>query len=329
MEKDILLQLKNLFVEYRTDEGIVHAVNGMDISIRRGETVGIVGETGAGKTTMALSILRLLPKYTGMVTDGSIEYNDINILKVSEAQMRNLRGSKISMIFQDPMTSLNPTMVVGDQIKEVLKLHQKVFGDKENEQVDEILRMVGIPPERKNDYPFQFSGGMKQRIVIAMALVCEPELLIADEPTTALDVTIQAQILTLMKRLKTQYNTAMMLITHNLGIVAEFCDYVVVVYAGQVFESGTVEDIYGRKHNHPYTVGLFNCIPDLTSMAKRLIPIEGFMADPMNLPEGCKFQDRCMYCNERCIREEPRDYIVGNGTHRIKCFLYEKYGLEN
>lgn len=323
MNKDELLKLDGLYVEYRTDDGVVHAVNGLDIIVHRGETLGIVGETGAGKTTTALSILRLLPKRIGFITGGKISYGGTDILNASEAQMRTLRGYKISMIFQDPMTSLNPTMTVGQQIKEVLKLHHKLLGHQDEQQVDEILRMVGIPPERKREYPFQFSGGMKQRIVIAMALVCEPELLIADEPTTALDVTIQAQILSMMKKLKEQYNTSLMMITHNMGIVAESCDRVAVVYAGQIIESGTVEEVYSRRQNHPYTVGLFNCIPDLNTTAKRLIPIEGFMADPRELPKGCKFHDRCKHATQRCQQEEPGFYAVGMGTQRIKCFMFK------
>lgn len=225
------------------------------------------------------------------------------------------------MIFQDPMTSLNPVITVGDQILEVMKLHfPDMTKDEKNAKVDEMMRLVGIPPARKNEYPHQFSGGMKQRIVIAMALVAEPELLLADEPTTALDVTIQAQILDLMKQLKEQFNSAMVFITHDLGVVAEFCDTVAIVYAGEVIEHGSVEDIYSRSRNHPYTTGLFNCIPDLYTTADRLEPIPGFMADPTNLPKGCKFAPRCPYCTEKCIQENPQIYLCG--THGIKCHRF-------
>ena len=318
---ETLLEIHDLHVEYDTDDAVVHALNGFDLTLRRGEKLGLVGETGAGKTTMALSVLRLLPPRVGKITQGSVTYDGIDILNASPKEMLALRGAKISMIFQDPMTSLNPVITVGDQILEVLRLH---FPDMRREdrdaKVDEIMKLVGIPPSRKGEYPHQFSGGMKQRIVIAMALVSEPELLLADEPTTALDVTIQAQILELMKQLKEKFNSAMVLITHDLGVVAEFCDTVAIVYAGEVIEQGSVEDIYARKNNHPYTSGLFNCIPDLHTTADRLEPIPGFMADPTDLPQGCSFAPRCPHCTERCLSESPNMYL--RGSHGIKCHRF-------
>ena len=322
---DELLNISDLYVQYNTDDATVHAVNGVNLVIHKGEAMGLVGETGAGKT--ALSILNILPEKVGQITSGSVVYGGKDVRTMNKRELRAMRGKQISMIFQDPMTSLNPIITVGDQIGEMLKLHFKNMGKEERAQrTDEILRLVGIPAERKNEYPFQFSGGMKQRIGIAIALVCQPDLLIADEPTTALDVTIQAQILQLMRELKQNFNTAMIMITHDLGIVAETCDSVSVMYAGEIIESGTVEDVFQKIDNHPYTVGLFNCIPKLDSTEKRLTPIEGFMVDPTNLPTGCKFHDRCPYATERCGSELPKGYK--KGTHEIKCFRYEHWGKE-
>ncbi len=324
---DELLNISDLYVQYNTDDATVHAVNGVNLVIHKGEAMGLVGETGAGKTTTALSILNILPEKVGQITSGSVVYGGKDVRTMNKRELRAMRGKQISMIFQDPMTSLNPIITVGDQIGEMLKLHFKNIGKEERAQrTDEILRLVGIPAERKNEYPFQFSGGMKQRIGIAIALVCQPDLLIADEPTTALDVTIQAQILQLMRELKQNFNTAMIMITHDLGIVAETCDSVSVMYAGEIIESGTVEDVFQKIDNHPYTVGLFNCIPKLDSTEKRLTPIEGFMVDPTNLPTGCKFHDRCPYATERCGSELPKGYK--KGTHEIKCFRYEHWGKE-
>lgn len=324
---DELLNISDLYVQYNTDDATVHAVNGVNLVIHKGEAMGLVGETGAGKTTTALSILNILPEKVGQITSGSVVYGGKDVRTMNKRELRAMRGKQISMIFQDPMTSLNPIITVGDQIGEMLKLHFKNMGKEERAQrTDEILRLVGIPAERKNEYPFQFSGGMKQRIGIAIALVCQPDLLIADEPTTALDVTIQAQILQLMRELKQNFNTAMIMITHDLGIVAETCDSVSVMYAGEIIESGTVEDVFQKIDNHPYTVGLFNCIPKLDSTEKRLTPIEGFMVDPTNLPTGCKFHDRCSYATERCGSELPKGYK--KGTHEIKCFRYEHWGKE-
>ena len=325
---DILLEIKNLYAQYNTDDAVVHALNGFHLTLHRGEKLGLVGETGAGKTTMALSILRLLPPRVGQITHGSILYDGTDILHASPKEMLGLRGERISMIFQDPMTSLNPVSTVGDQILEVLNLHfPDMTKEEKDRRVDEMMQMVGIPAARKHEYPHQFSGGMKQRIVIAMALVAEPELLLADEPTTALDVTIQAHILELMKQLKEKFNSAMILITHDLGVVAEFCDNVAIVYAGEVIEYGSVEEIYARRKNHPYTAGLFNCIPDLYTTTPRLDPIPGFMADPTDLPEGCKFAPRCPHCMDCCASEAPEMYYMGG--HGIKCHLFREEGTHD
>ena len=320
MEK--LLEIKNLKVQYNTDEAIVYALNDFSLDLGKGEILGVVGETGAGKTTMALSIMKLLPEHVAEVTGGSITYNGEDVFKMSQKQLRNLRGAEVSMIFQDPMTSLNPVMTVGDQIDEVLKIHNPSMPKQErDEKVAEILTLVGIPPERRVQFPHQFSGGMKQRVVIAMALVAKPNLLLADEPTTALDVTIQAQILTLMKNLEEQLGTSMIFITHDLGIVAEFCENVAVVYGGEVIERGTVEQVFARTANHPYTNNLFECIPDLTGSVNRLTPSPGFVLDSRTVPVGCPFADRCSKCTEVCKKEKPSIHYVEDG-HYIKCHLY-------
>lgn len=317
-----ILEIKDLYVEYRTDDARVFAVNGVNLSIRKGETLGLVGETGAGKTTTALSIMKLLPEKVGKIMSGTILLNGRNVTEATEADMRLLRGETVSMIFQDPMTSLNPVLTVGDQIAEVLELHKKFKKKAEVEaRVEEILKMVGLPPERKNDYPHQFSGGMKQRIVIAIALACEPLLLLADEPTTALDVTIQAQVLALMNELKKNLDTAMILITHDLGVVAQTCDRVAIMYAGEIIETGTVEQIFSKDRHHPYTVGLFDSIPDLKKKIRRLHPIDGLMPDPTDLPSGCKFHTRCPRCKEICRQESPAP--MDRDGHVIRCHLFE------
>jgi peptide/nickel transport system ATP-binding protein len=319
-----ILSVENLNVVYKTDEETVRAVNGISFEVLKGETLGIVGETGAGKTTTALSIMGLLPQNSGRIETGSIVLNDENLLKKSEAGMRRIRGNKVSMIFQDPMTSLNPILQVGEQIAEVLELHNWGKRNKQQieERVEELFKLVGIPVSRKSDYPHQFSGGMKQRIVIAMALACNPELIIADEPTTALDVTIQAQVLKMMDNLKQTFNTAMILITHDLGIIAQMCDKVAVMYAGEIVEYGTIYDIFMAEKHHPYTKGLFGSIPNITEQTKRLNPIEGLMPDPANLPQGCKFHPRCKKCMDICKTTQAQYYI--NGTQKIKCHLYLK-----
>ena len=312
-----LLSVRDLQVVYHTKKHDVHAVNGISFDIQRKKTLGFVGETGAGKTTTALSLLRLLPERTAKVLHGSILFEGKDLMQLSERDMQKIRGEKIAMIFQDPMTALNPTVTVGEQIAEALLLHSQkgTSMEKIHQRVDEVLMLVGIPPERKKEYPHQFSGGMKQRVVIAIALACEPELLIADEPTTALDVTIQAQILSLMNDIRERLGTSMLMITHDLGIIAETCDDVAVMYAGQIVEYGTVEDIFSPGRHHPYTTGLFEAIPNLTAKARRLKPIDGMMPDPADLPAGCKFAERCSHCTDRCRAEEPG--IFTENGHRI------------
>jgi peptide/nickel transport system ATP-binding protein len=319
--ENILLDIENLKVIYKTDLETVEAVNDVSLAVRRGRTLGLVGETGAGKTTTALSILRLLPSTTGRILSGKIEFNGEDLLKIDENMMRVIRGNRIAMVFQDPMTSLNPVMTVGDQIAEAIELHNgKMPKEEIDRRVENILQMVGIIPQRRFEYPHQFSGGMKQRVVIAIALSCEPELLIADEPTTALDVTIQAQVLNMIKELRDRLGTAMLLITHDLGIVAQICDDVAVMYAGEVIESGSVEDVFTGDARHPYTAGLFNSLPDLHSQAKRLKPIPGLMPDPSNLPPGCVFAPRCESRMDACEAHRPK--TVQRGSHRLRCHLF-------
>lgn len=316
-----ILEIKNLNVRYETDLETVEAVNGIDLEIEKSGTLGLVGETGAGKTTTALSIMRLLPGTTGRIKSGEILFEGKDILQISEEEMREVRGDKIAMVFQDPMTSLNPVQTVGEQIAEAIKLHNTDMSDEEvDKRVEEILSLVGIIPQRKHDYPHQFSGGMKQRVVIAIALSCEPDLLIADEPTTALDVTIQAQVLAMIRDLRDRLGTSMLMITHDLGIVAQSCDHVAVMYAGKIIEYGTVEDIFKGDKHHPYTVGLFGSIPNLKSRAARLNPIPGLMPDPTKLPEGCYFAPRCSNCMEVCKHKQPEVFV--EGTHKVACHLF-------
>jgi peptide/nickel transport system ATP-binding protein len=323
-----LLEVKDLTVEYHTNSGVVHAVSHLNLSIGEGETLGFVGETGAGKTTTALSIMNLLPYPQGKIISGSIKFNGDEIIGKSKKEMTKIRGEKISMIFQDPMTSLNPVMTVGEQIAEVIRIHEKLSKAKAMEKAGDMLETVGIRRERANDYPHQFSGGMKQRVVIAIALACNPKLLIADEPTTALDVTIQAQMLELMKELKIKYDTSMIMITHDLGIVAEICDKVAIMYAGNVVEYGDKVDVFTEENpHHPYTIGLFNSIPDIFSEQEELQVIKGLTPDPTNLPTGCTFHPRCPKACERCAKEVPLYYEVAPG-HSISCFLYENQDQE-
>ena len=286
--------------------------------------MGLVGETGAGKTTISLAILQLLSERTARIPKGEIYFKGKNLLDLGEKEMQLIRGEEISMIFQDPMTALNPIMTIGKQIAEALRLHnhQGLSLSEIEEKVDEVLKMVGIPPERKTEYPHQFSGGMKQRVVIAIALACEPQLLIADEPTTALDVTIQAQVLLMMKRLRQQLGTSMILITHDLGVVSKVCDNVAVIYAGEIVEYGTLRDVFSGKVHHPYTVGLFGSIPSLTAKTRRLQPIEGLMPDPTKEVQGCRFADRCPHVREICRRESPS--IFAEGSHQVKCHLFRE-----
>ncbi len=316
-----LLEIENLSVEYNTEIATVYAVNGLSLSLNYGETLGLVGETGAGKTTTCLSIMRLLPEGIGDVTEGKITLDGNDMLALPEEKVRELRGNTVSMIFQDPMSSLNPVMTVGDQIKEVLKIHNRSMSkDELDKAVDNMMELVGIPANRKNEYPHEFSGGMKQRIVIAIALVCEPKLILADEPTTALDVTIQAQMLGLINDLQKRLNTAMILVTHDLGVVAQTCEKVAVMYAGEAVEIGQAEHIFGGKYLHPYTQGLFNAIPKLDEDTPRLETIEGMIPDPTVKIEGCRFADRCRHATEAC-RKAPRMVEVEKG-HYIRCHLF-------
>ena len=312
-----LLEIKDLTVHYETVDGVFRAVQGLNLSLKEGETLGLVGETGAGKTTTMKSIMRILPEPPAKLKSGQILFEGEDLLSKPIKEMRNIRGKSISMIFQDPMTSLNPIMSVGSQIAEVIALHSNVTKHQAAQEAAKMLETVGIKAERANDYPHQFSGGMKQRVVIAMALACNPKLLIADEPTTALDVTIQAQVLDLMKKLKDQYNTSMILITHDLGIVAEICDNVAIMYAGEIVEYGSLRDIF-KDARHPYTKGLFGCIPDIASKSSMLTPIPGLMPDPSNLPEGCNFCPRCTCAETRC---ETVDAVMSEVTpgHFVKC----------
>ncbi|MDR1966558.1 MAG: ABC transporter ATP-binding protein [Synergistaceae bacterium] len=319
-----VLDVKNLEVAYHTDETVMRAVNGISFSIDERETVGLVGETGAGKTTTALAIMRLLPERTGRINRGEIFYKGEDLSKKSADQMRLIRGACISMIFQDPMTSLNPILTVGDQILEALEIHNTDGKPKTalDARVDELLSLVGISPLRKVEYPHQFSGGMKQRIVIAIALACEPLLLIADEPTTALDVTIQAQVLVLMGELKQKLGTSMIMISHDLGVIAKTCDKVAVMYAGEIVEYGSARDIFEGRDHHPYTTGLFRAIPNLLGESRRLYPIDGLMPDPSALPSGCKFHPRCSGRMSGCDGEAP--FLFEENGHRIQCNLFRK-----
>ncbi len=303
MEKDIALSVKDLSVQYKTDTGVVYAVNNVSFDLERGQTLGLVGETGAGKTSIALAIMQLLPVPPAVIPNGEIIFDGEDLIKLGKKRLRNIRGNQISMIFQDPMTALNPVDSVGEQIMEVIRLHDKCSRIEAREKAEEALELVGIPKERFGEYPHQFSGGMKQRIVIAIALACHPELLIADEPTTALDVTIQAQVLHLINDLKEKRNTTNILITHDLGVVAEMCDKVAVVYAGRIVEIGTLRDVF-KNTAHPYTQGLFDSLPDINSDTEsRLKPIDGMMPDPSILVNGCPFAERCKYRTAECTPE--------------------------
>ena len=313
-----ILEIKDLTIQYHADNRIVEAVNKLNMTLGKGESLGLVGETGAGKTTTALGIMGLIPNPPGIITEGEIVFEGQDLLKLNKKKMREVRGKKISMIFQDPMTSLNPVMTVGDQIAESIRIHEKCSKAEAAAKAVEMLEMVGIPGERYSEYPHQFSGGMKQRVVIAIALSCNPELLLADEPTTALDVTIQAQVLDLIVKLKKEKQTSMILITHDLGIVAEVCDKVAIMYAGEIVEYGSLAQIYNNTC-HPYTKGLFGSIPDLDSHVKRLSPIPGLMPDPANLPAGCSFCPRCSAACEKCQTENPGMIEVEPG-HFVKCF---------
>ena len=298
-DKNNILNIENLVVYYETENGIIKAVNGIDLQLKKKKSIGLVGETGAGKTTTALAMLRLIPDPPGVIKSGVIELDGENILDKNTKELERIRGKDIAMIFQDPMTALNPVFTVGEQLAESILLHENVTKSEANKRAKEMLELVGISGYRVNDYPHQFSGGMKQRVVIAIALACHPKLLIADEPTTALDVTIQAQVLELMNELREKYETSLLMITHDLGIVAEVCDEVAVMYAGRIVEKGTLEDIFNET-KHPYTEGLFNSLPNIKDRKAMLKPIRGLMPDPANLPVGCSFSPRCLYATDKC-----------------------------
>lgn len=316
-----ILEIEDLVIQFQTDDGIVEAVNNVNLSLDRGKTIGLVGETGAGKTTTALSILNLIPNPPGKIIQGSVNVDGIEIFSKTEKELEQIRGKIVSMIFQDPMTALNPVITVGEQIAEVISIHQNINNKEAMKKAEEMLEVVGIPKERILEYPHQFSGGMKQRVIIAIALACSPKLLIADEPTTALDVTIQAQVLKLMKELKEKLEMSMIMITHDLGIVAEVCDEVAIMYAGRIIEHGNLVDIF-ENPKHPYTEGLFNSIPNIDNRKAELKPIKGLMPDPCDLPKGCTFCDRCDYALEKCVTIEPEKVFFGD-THFVQCHLYK------
>ena len=314
------LEIRNLTIQYVSDNEVVHAVTDIDLTIPKGKTLGLVGETGAGKTTTALSILNLVPTPQGRIVSGEVKLEGHDVLKMSLRELQDMRGDKVAMVFQDPMTSLNPIQTVGEQIAEGIKIHRKVDDKEAVEQARKMLELVGIPGQRLVEYPHQFSGGMKQRVVIAIALACSPDLLIADEPTTALDVTIQAQVLKLINELRVQSEMSMLMITHDLGIVAEVCDTVAIMYAGRIVEYGTLEDIFDNLR-HPYTRGLFDSLPDIENRQAELKPIRGMIPDPTNLPTGCAFHPRCDYARPECSERVPAVKWFGD-THYVQCHLY-------
>ncbi len=325
-----LLQVKDLRTHFFTDEGVVRAVDGISYDVQEGETMGLVGESGCGKSVSALSILRLIPSPPGKIVGGEVWFDGRDLLKVGEEEIRHVRGNRIAMIFQEPMTSLNPVLTIGRQITEALELHMKMNRNAANRRAVELLEMVGIPEghTRLNDYPHQFSGGMRQRVMIAMALSCNPKLLLADEPTTALDVTIQAQILEIMARLSSEFKTAVIIITHNLGVVARYADRVNVMYAGKIVESGTAREIYGQPR-HPYTLGLLRSVPRLDEARRdKLVPIEGLPPDLANIPPGCSFYPRCSYRIDRCRQEEPPLMLVDE-KHYAACWVDVSQGRPN
>jgi oligopeptide/dipeptide ABC transporter ATP-binding protein len=324
MRSEKLLDLKNLKTYFYIEDGVVKAVDGVDFEIYPGETLGIVGESGCGKSVTSLSIMRLIPEPPGKIVDGEIIFNGKDLTKLSQSEMRKIRGNDISMIFQEPMTSLNPVYTIGDQISEAIILHKRVSKSEAMRQSIEMLKKVGIslPEQRVHEYPHQLSGGMRQRVMIAMALSCDPQLLIADEPTTALDVTIQAQILELMNSLKDKFNMSIMMITHDLGVIAEIADRVAVMYAGKIVEYTDVKTLFANP-KHPYTWGLMNSIPRMDKEVEKLEVIPGIVPSPLNFPEGCKYHTRCPLADEKCRREEPEILEVEEG-HQVRCWHYQE-----
>ena len=323
-----LLEVKGLCTEFNTPGGKVRAVDGVDLYLRKGETLGVVGESGCGKSVTSLSIMQLLQKGVGRVAEGEIIFDGKNLLEMKEKDLRYIRGNKMAMIFQEPMNSLNPVYKIGDQLAEVFMLHKGMKKKEAWEKSIELLKSVGIsrPEMIVNDYPHQLSGGMLQRVMIAMGMSCEPDLLIADEPTTALDVTIQAQILELMGNLKENNDTAILMITHNLGVVAEVCDRVMVMYAGNVVEEADVNTLF-EAPSHPYTQGLLQCIPRLEETRDRLDTIEGVVPSPFEMPAGCRFAPRCPKAMDKCMNTKPELYVIGEG-HRCRCHLFADGGAK-
>lgn len=313
-----LIEIKDLWAEFHTERAVTKALNGVNLTIDSGESLGLVGESGAGKTTTALSLLQMLPKPAGRFMGGDILYKGKSLMNYSERQMTDIRGNKISMIFQNPLTSLNPVFSVGEQIAMVLRRHRKMNRKEAADEAKRLLEMVSIPGERLNDYPVQFSGGMRQRVGIAAGLACNTELLIADEPTTALDVTIQAQVLMLLKDLQVKQNTALLMITHNLGIVSELCEHVAVMYGGQIIERGTVKEVFAHPA-HPYTIGLLGSLPSLSGPRNELYSIPGTVANPQNLPTGCYFHPRCEHCRGVCREQQP-EMVKISENHYAACF---------
>ncbi len=320
ISEEVVLSLKNLNVKFVLEKETVHAVNGISFSLKKGHTIGLVGETGAGKTTTALSLLRLVP-YPGKVDCESLIVNGKDVLEMNSKELQKFRGSELAMIFQDPMTSLNPVFTVGQQIADTIMLHESGTKEQAMEKAERMLELVGIPAARAVEYPHQFSGGMKQRVVIAIALACNPSVLIADEPTTALDVTIQAQVIAMMKKLRDERGMSMIMITHDLGIIADVCDEVAIMYAGEIVEYGTLRDVFNHT-KHPYTEGLFNSLPNIRDRKERLKPIPGLMPDPSNLPKGCTFAPRCKYATEACRKAKPASRKVSD-THYVACAAYD------
>jgi len=321
-DEDILLKIDDLTVTFEVDGDVVQAVTDVTLEVKKGKTLGLVGETGAGKTTTALAALNMVPDPPGIIHKGHVWVCGENILTKTPAQLEMIRGTDIAMIFQDPMTSLNPVMTVGDQIAEGISIHEKISLKEAYVKAQQMLEIVGIPGDRAKDYPHQFSGGMKQRVVIAIALSCNPKILIADEPTTALDVTIQAQVLDLMHDLRDKYDMGMIMITHDLGIVAETCEDVAVMYAGRIIEKGTLDEVFNDTR-HPYTEGLFNSLPNIQDRQARLKPIPGLMPDPANLPVGCAFADRCAYATDACREAQPEQRWLSD-THMVACSRYNE-----
>ena len=325
-KENLALDIQNLTIHYEVDGDVIEAVNDVSLQLENGKTLGLVGETGAGKTSTALAVLNMIPDPPGIIKSGSITVCGHDVLNASKKELQSIRGNDVSMIFQDPMTSLNPVFTVGDQIAESVQLHNPGMSKKDAyEKAMQMLETVGIPRERGFEYPHQFSGGMKQRVVIAIALACNPKLLLADEPTTALDVTIQAQVLDLMRKLREEYKMSMIMITHDLGIVAEVCDTVAVMYAGRIVEQGTLVDIFDHTM-HPYTEGLFNSLPNIKNRTAMLKPIKGLMPDPTELPEGCTFAPRCDYATEECWKRRPQ-LVKASETHSFACIAYEQEGF--